>query len=936
LFDNFSDYNGNWNEHIKAPSTVVPRRWLGTGGLSLDPATSFSGDYSLRMVFGSGTGDRGAGIAQWVDTRALRGEKMIEDQPMTGHGNLTSELARIRESEHGPANQIPVYDVRHREGGYEALYTRTAVMFSPTFSNTVHTGISYSGGYNSRPNSNAGAPTTPPNPGSTAGYRSNGFDRFIAGLEVSNRGQHTAPQPGFLFIYFYGAEQQGLHGNWMFSDGVVYPSTGGENHTTRHINNRVEGVNDGFIRLPNFNPPLGKWFELEYYIQLNTVEGTPPRVPNNHYYPVGQQSGSNAESFGVGHVQGIGPQPVPEGGSGGYKVHADGIIRVWVDGVLVMNYEDVVFRHTNEMIIDQVSIGASFRNNPNPIDVWYDNIVVATEYIGPVNRTGIDPNKSLPKPPLDIGAENVDVTRGETHQFNAAFNYPYATVSEQRAGEFPAVLAGGTGNNTFGIAYDGLINRSFGPGKVILIEFESSYATQAATSAALNIINHTHESGQGIGQNIKAEWGPDNTWVQIHFADFASLVRSTDFGSAGQLDLVNTGSESITIKSISVGTPRHAAVWSLTGNRYPGTVIDRITGLLTVDPAETSPIITIRAEMAGYPLISETVTVNIQGIATFTYVFRGNGGLTPGSADSIEGFAFHENEYILAGANSFTREGYALTSWNTQPNGSGDTYWPGSSVREVSGGLTLYAQWSELSPSINIHPSATEASPGETVNFKGHVIPAADRVGAEMDGWGGNRELIRSWGAGTDRAMNGLWGQTYNLGANFRPGMAMIVYYDAPYSPEYTSRFVRLAVTNLDFANRREQYSHLAEGWNIVPAVNFDPHNRFLMIYFDELTEFLRTADLSTPATGPMRLIITLAGPHDVGFDPIVINEIRLWTADTVTWSVTGNSSADTAINSSGLLTIGAGETARTLTVRSALANDPNIYSEVTITVTGN
>ena len=56
--------------------------------------------------------------------------------------------------------------------------------------------------------------------------------------------------------------------------------------------------------------------------------------------------------------------------------------------------------------------------------------------------------------------------------------------------------------------------------------------------------------------------------------------------------------------------------------------------------------------------------------------------------------------------------------------------------------------------------------------------------------------------------------------------------------------------------------------------------------------------------------------------------------AQTVTWSVSGNTSAGTDINSSGLLTVGADETAATITVKAVSTADNTKFGTATVTVT--
>ena len=418
--DDFSDYGGDYRAHIKHGGEAAPRRWIGRQGMRLDGDVKYTGTHSLRLPVQPNI-EQGITLQQWLDTNALRGKPM-NDEPMTGDGNMRRELANL------PGGIVPTYDVRHREGGYEHLFVRAAVRFEDTYTNSVHTGIGFSGGYFNRPNPTIGASTTsvPHHPGSSAGYRANGYDRFIASAEFTYRnpynwaglGPPLAPgQPGWMYIYFYGAEQVGLHGNLYFSDGSVIPSTGGDN--TRPVNRAanetqiigrngsqyrttIPGTPETFTFFDNYCPPLNEWFVIEYELKLNTVEGTAPSPGANFNYrgnPANQAQKTNAAP--AGSKEGLGPQPVPNSSNGilpltstnngkmplpPYKVHADGVFRVWADGRMMMEYKDIVIRHTNEMFIDLVQFSAYFRNAPKEVSVWYDNIIVATEYIGPVNK----------------------------------------------------------------------------------------------------------------------------------------------------------------------------------------------------------------------------------------------------------------------------------------------------------------------------------------------------------------------------------------------------------------------------------------------------------------------------------------------------------------------------------------------------------------------
>jgi hypothetical protein len=66
----------------------------------------------------------------------------------------------------------------------------------------------------------------------------------------------------------------------------------------------------------------------------------------------------------------------------------------------------------------------------------------------------------------------------------------------------------------------------------------------------------------------------------------------------------------------------------------------------------------------------------------------------------------------LPGATSVVRAGYTLTSWNSEPNGSGTSYSPGQTLTLTST-LTLYAQWKKV---------ATSQLYGVLGTFSGHTV----------------------------------------------------------------------------------------------------------------------------------------------------------------------------------------------------------------------
>lgn len=77
----------------------------------------------------------------------------------------------------------------------------------------------------------------------------------------------------------------------------------------------------------------------------------------------------------------------------------------------------------------------------------------------------------------------------------------------------------------------------------------------------------------------------------------------------------------------------------------------------------------------------------------FTITFSGN-GKDGGSMSNMTNITCGTDAVLTA--NAFTKSGYVFAGWNTAANGLGDPYADGATISEVSGNMTLYAQWQPL------------------------------------------------------------------------------------------------------------------------------------------------------------------------------------------------------------------------------------------------
>jgi hypothetical protein len=64
----------------------------------------------------------------------------------------------------------------------------------------------------------------------------------------------------------------------------------------------------------------------------------------------------------------------------------DGRVAAWIDGTLIADFPNLRMRDTSSLKIDQILLGLHAPGNTDGADhKWYDNLVVAKDYIGPVS-----------------------------------------------------------------------------------------------------------------------------------------------------------------------------------------------------------------------------------------------------------------------------------------------------------------------------------------------------------------------------------------------------------------------------------------------------------------------------------------------------------------------------------------------------------------------
>jgi hypothetical protein len=160
-----------------------------------------------------------------------------------------------------------------------------------------------------------------------AGLKADGYNQFFVSYEAG-REVTSIPSPGKLKVYVYHPDQRDIWGDHFYPTGEVSPFTA------------IPGnFGPTFIARPDVVPQLGRWYAYELMVKANTP---------------------------------------------GLR---DGRIAMWLDGKLIADFPNLRLRETTDLKIDQFTIDLHVRSNTRAIArKWFDNVVAATSYIGPMYR----------------------------------------------------------------------------------------------------------------------------------------------------------------------------------------------------------------------------------------------------------------------------------------------------------------------------------------------------------------------------------------------------------------------------------------------------------------------------------------------------------------------------------------------------------------------
>jgi hypothetical protein len=159
----------------------------------------------------------------------------------------------------------------------------------------------------------------------TPGEPADGRNKFLVALEHW-RGEASIRSPGQLNLYVYHPEQRSQWGDHFLPSGQVLPNS-----------SLAFDFGPRFVSRPDVVPELGRWHCYELMVSLNTP---------------GQR---------------------------------DGRLAFWLDGRLQGDFGNLRLRDIDSLQIDRFGLNFHIGSNPNgPSRQWFDNVVAATSYIGPM------------------------------------------------------------------------------------------------------------------------------------------------------------------------------------------------------------------------------------------------------------------------------------------------------------------------------------------------------------------------------------------------------------------------------------------------------------------------------------------------------------------------------------------------------------------------
>jgi len=204
----------------------------------------------------------------------------------------------------------------------DTVYLRAYTKFSANYSITGsnHDGLDLRARY--------------PGAGNKVPVDGTGFFMFSVQNNIQGAGRPGEVAPGYCHVYAYWPYMRDVYGDHWYSDGYVVPYDNAIGNKGLWQANPAQYPD--WKAMPNWQPQRDKWYCYEIMVKLNTI-------------------GKN-----------------------------DGEVKYWIDGNAVGDFPDLFIRSIPDLKIDTACLLFHAQHTEQVNRKYYDNVVVATQYIGPM------------------------------------------------------------------------------------------------------------------------------------------------------------------------------------------------------------------------------------------------------------------------------------------------------------------------------------------------------------------------------------------------------------------------------------------------------------------------------------------------------------------------------------------------------------------------
>ena len=181
-----------------------------------------------------------------------------------------------------------------------------------------------------------------PGPGIVPPADGTGFFLFLLQNNILGTTLAGETRPGYSHLYVYWPNQRSAFGDHWYPDGMVKP-------VASDIGNQGDWLAfpnqyPGFTSMPNFLPQRTRWYCYELMVRANTPE------------------------------------------------QRDGEVKYWINGKLVSDFPNLNIRSVSTLKMDEAHIGLQAMHSERINKKRYDNVVIATKYIGPMASASPTPS----------------------------------------------------------------------------------------------------------------------------------------------------------------------------------------------------------------------------------------------------------------------------------------------------------------------------------------------------------------------------------------------------------------------------------------------------------------------------------------------------------------------------------------------------------------